>query len=650
MRGDGWRGKDGEWRETSGCRDGAPGGEIHRMPSIRSLRRALACVVAVLLVAAPSAVAAPPSIPAPTGLTATVGTRTVDLRWAPVAFPGGTKNATIQITRDGTLLTTVPGASTSYQDGSVATGQSHSYVLTATGTVGNKNLTSPPSNTATVTLPGYLVGAANADITPVGIVNQGGFGLGDGSFFPEDVVGRGGRNQTTGERIKSRAMVLSDGVNSIAIADIETQGYFAAYEEGPWGLHDMAAEVADDLGDALPADHILIASDHTHSGPDTIGVWGGMRDVAVDGYEGPNAYFKFVFDQTVKAIEDAYAQREFATVVAGHSDAPDLIYNQSCPEALNQSKKETYPGPTNCVTEGKDGTMRVLQARDGSGNTIITYMAYAAHATLGGGGGLHGDWPQFLSEAMADGYSHDGYSVAGYGGLGLAMEGANGGTQPCRPACSFTDPSNPGYNVNDRRTAYTLNYMAHVDDALDNAHEVTGPVGAAQSYIREAAVGPTAFGLFAAGSYIGAEILRSHESPWAVGNTIRTVASALRVGDVLFVGTPGEGYPAIGQGVRNNVDASEVIQLGLANDQLGYLIAPSRYVPVIAAEAAVNDNILFNVSPTIGDHVMCADLALSLKLGFTGQISPECLPYVAEDTPGDPIGQVPVGGLVLPHD
>jgi len=47
-----------------------------------------------------------------------------------------------------------------------------------------------------------------------------------------------------------------------------------AYEDGPYGLSDIAAQVAKDLP-GLKADHILIASDHTHSGPDTIGVWGG---------------------------------------------------------------------------------------------------------------------------------------------------------------------------------------------------------------------------------------------------------------------------------------------------------------------------------------------------------------------------------------
>jgi hypothetical protein len=474
----------------------------------------------------------------------------------------------------------------------------------------------------------YLVGASTEDITPSGVVNLGGFGLGDGSVIPGAVIGRGGRGQATTERIRSRAIVFDDGGQAIALADIETQGMFAAYEDGPYGLADIARQVEADIP-ALKADHILIASDHTHSGPDTIGAWGGV----------PDSYLQYIHDQTVKAIEDAYYARVPADVRAGHSDASDLVYNQACSEALNQSKQPDYPGPDLCGTPGKDGFFRVVQATDANGAVIATFAAYAAHATAGGGNGLHGDWPQFLGDKMA----------TTFGGVGLAMEGANGGTQPCRPACSFTKPTNPGYAVSDRRTALMLNYMAHVNESLGSATPVRGPVAAAQGTIREAVVTPTVLGLFTAGSHIGARLLRSHESPWIVGNTIRTTTSALRVGGVIFAGTPGEGFPAIGKGVRDAVgDEQEVIQLGLANDQLGYLIAPVSYVPIIAAEVAVNDNIIFNVSPTIGDHVMCSDISLALKLGFSGSSPATCAPYEAADSAGDPVGKVPVGGVVLP--
>jgi hypothetical protein len=238
----------------------------------------------------------------------------------------------------------------------------------------------------------------------------------------------------------------------------------------------------------------------------------------------------------------------------------------------------------------------------------------------------------------------------------MAMEGAVGRTQPCRPACAFTSKSNPSFHTpGGRKAEITANYLAHVYDALAHTRAVSGPVRAAQGYIREQVTGPAVLALFLAGGRgLGAHLLRSIDSPWMVGESIRTVVSSLRVGDVLFAGTPGEGFPEIAFGIRDALAGPrEVITLGLANDQLGYLIAPApSYVP-ITAEVAVNDNTIFNVSPTIGDHVMCADIRLAKAIGFSAtadavngpRLAAYCAPYDAADSAGDPLGSVPVGGI-----
>jgi hypothetical protein len=285
--------------------------------------------------------------------------------------------------------------------------------------------------------------------------------------------------------------------------------------------------------------------------------------------------------------------------------------------------------------------MRVVQATAPSGSTVATLVVFAAHSTTNIGSQVDGDWPQFLGDYMAQ---H-------YGGVGIGMEGANGGTQPCRPTCSFTDPNEPGYTMTNRFDAIMANYSGHVADALAHASAVTGPVAASQRFIREAITGPFVNALFLGGSHTGTLLLRSHENPWMVGQTVRTVAADVRVGSLLFNATPGEGFPSIRQGVADAVTGpSMVMQLGLANDQLGYLIAPVSYVPIIAAEAAVNDNIIFNVSPTIGDHVMCSDISLAKDLGadWTVVEPATCAPYDVQDAATPPVDQVPVGGVTVP--
>jgi hypothetical protein len=489
----------------------------------------------------------------------------------------------------------------------------------------------PPARSDSPTI--YMVGAAWRDISPpAGVtINLGGFGFGDGSVLPDELIGRGGTGQLEQDHIAARAIVIQDSVSgtAVAMASVETQGMFAAYQQGPFGLYDIESRVAADVPE-LPVSNILISNDHTHSGPDAIGAWGFI----------PTDYLALIAAQTVGAIEDAWASRQPATIVQGADDAADLIYNQVCTEALNQSPSSNFPNTICTATqEGKDSLVRVLQARavptkerpGKPGAVVATLASFAAHATLGGGTGVHGDWPQFLSEALA----------AQYGGVGIAMEGTNGRTQPCRPACSFTDPETPGYGLAGRKARYTGMLMYHVGKALAGAPAVSGPVKAAKAFIRHDAENPALFAALMSGETIGAPIARSRSAPWTVGNTVRTVVTAFRVGGLLFNGAPGEPYPNIAAGVveATNVPRTRHWTFGLSDDQLGYLIAPAEAYPLIAAQTAVNDNALFNISPTIGDHVMCAQIRLASQIGFAAvRPDPRCTLWDAFDAAGDPLG------------
>ncbi|MGH2785165.1 MAG: hypothetical protein ACRDJ1_07870 [Actinomycetota bacterium] len=478
-----------------------------------------------------------------------------------------------------------------------------------------------PARSAVPTI--YLVGASAKDISPIGwgTINLGGFGFGDGTSPVSNALGAGHKGEFKGHHIAARAIVVQDpgtGV-AIAMATVETQGMFAAYENDPdAGLIAIAERVAADIP-ALPASNILISNDHTHSGPDAIGVWGFI----------PHDYLAHIANQIVAAIEEAYATRRSATINAGADDVPDLIYNMACTEALNQDPESNFPNNVcDPFEEGKDSWLRALQARDATTGAVITTMvSYAAHATLGGGDGVHGDWPQFLSDVLTN----------AYGGVGIAFQGANGRTQPCRPRCSFTDSSKPGYEIADRRTAYTTMLMYHVGRALEGAPAVTGPVAAAKTFIRHEVENPVLVALLVRGEAVGAPIQRSRKAPWLVGNTLTTVVSAFRIGDLLFNGSPGEPYPNIAAGVSEftNVPPTRHWTFALTDDQLGYLIAPAEGYPAIAAQVAVNDNAIFNVSPTIGDHVMCAQIRLSREIGFAyDRLVPEprCLIWDAVDS------------------
>src|SRR5204863_8982738 len=86
---------------------------------------------------------------------------------------------------------------------------------------------------------------------------------------------------------------------------------------------------------------------------------------------------------------------------------------------------------------------------------------------------------------------------------------------------------------------------------------------------------------------------------------------------VLLSSGPGEMYPQIPLKVAGIVPAQGYMTAGLANDQLGYLIAPYEAYPEPIRRSFFNergdevspidnDNYFFNVSHTMGERVTCS--------------------------------------------
>ena len=143
----------------------------------------------------------------------------------------------------------------------------------------------------------------------------------------------------------------------MAVADIETQGWFAATKDGPYGLVDMRKRVQAATGGALTAGATVIQSDHSHSGPDTMGVWGGV----------PVAYRQMIADRTVEAIVEAFRTMRPGTLYYGTAPGRDLLSNQFDYDAANQVV---------------DSDVRVLQARTAVGRPFATLLNFSAHPTV----------------------------------------------------------------------------------------------------------------------------------------------------------------------------------------------------------------------------------------------------------------------------
>src|SRR4051794_14381519 len=438
-----------------------------------------------------------------------------------------------------------------------------------------------------------------------GPVYLGGFGLGGPPLGDRAATG----NLGVGPSV--RAIAIGDGKSTFAIADIEAQGWFAATKDGPLGLTDMRKAVAAATKGALPANHVVIQSDHTHGGPDMMGVWGGA----------PTAYRKYAFDQTVDAIVEAYDTRQRGTLWYGTADGRDLLNNQFDYDAANKAM---------------DSDVRVLQARDDTGQPFATMLNFSAHADVLGSGNRKatGDWVQTTNPMLEQ----------RFGGKAMTVVGTLGRTQPRRPGC--TDPSKTGDDASlCALDTYSKMVVDRAADALAAAQPLRGPAQvAAESFlITDPTSNALLLGMLYGGQPLGIPINRSMTPPWLAGNVLGTVTASVRIGDVLLSAGPGEMYPQIPLKVRELVPdkpdshVQGYMTAGLANDQLGYLIAPYEAYPepiktsffdssfangdVVGNCTAApgptcagdptpdpigNDNYFFNVSHTMGERLTCS--------------------------------------------
>ena len=439
---------------------------------------------------------------------------------------------------------------------------------------------------------GYFVGAAkrlinpNVDGTFAGQpVYLGGYGIGSG--IPEVAEGRAATG-FLGDGVSVRAFAVEDGTRAIAMADIESQGWFTAQKDAPYGLVDMRKEVEKRTNGALKATAVVIQSDHTHGGPDGLGVWGGV----------PVAYRKMVFERTVDAIVEAFQTRREGTLYYGTAPGADLLDNQFEYDEANKVV---------------DSDVRVLQARDEFNRPFVTVLDFSAHATVLGSGNLKatGDWPQTANPQLEQ----------RFGGEAVTIVATLGRTQPADDACPDGTLTGDARELC-RLERYSRRVVDRAAQAVASSRALSAkPFVDGRSYlVTDVTSNALLLGLLVGGQAAGAPVNRAVTPPWLTGNVLGTVAASLRIGDVLMSAFPGEAYPQMAFKIAELAkDAKGFMTAGLANDQLGYLIAPYESYPEPIRRSFFNqegdevspidnDNYFFNVSHTMGERITCAAL------------------------------------------
>jgi hypothetical protein len=465
---------------------------------------------------------------------------------------------------------------------------------------------------ASATGAGWLIGAARVDITPPGpgadpaafascpaAIYSGArpFSFnepyrdlnGNGRFdYPEpfcdaNVNGRYDGIYSSGgvdhladgvhDPMDARAVALSHGGRTVVLVSVVAQGLFQNYTER---MRELA------MAERPGITGMIVSANHNESSPDTIGIYGAPADPtgAFGLHSGIDDYYMSWLEQRVAhAAVKAFDTRRPGTLRARQFQLPAGVRVD-----LSDNFPTTDDSGAPAAVDPKAG---VLQARDSSGKPIFTLMSLAAHNQEIGHSDdpavalrLSSDWPGYFAartEALGE-------------GMGVFFVGDNGSEEDpetvppvsCATGCwaqaqatgealanavaaeaSAATPVRPGDPGVQRKELYVP-----LENNLFRAAAAAGLFGDRQTYIGGLPAG-------------------------RAGNELLTEVNVADLGpDLQLIGNPGEAFPALMLGSRWGIDevgcperanppvptwrasARFRLQVGLANDMIGYEIPP----------------------------------------------------------------------------
>lgn len=383
---------------------------------------------------------------------------------------------------------------------------------------------------------------------------------------PVWMAGQQRNRRATGvnDPLQARAVVLDDGVAKVALVAVDSIGLqYPLIEKVRAHLPDFA--------------HVLVASTHTHEGPDCIGLWGpSPSESGVD-----PAYLELLEERIVAAIEAARGDLAPAQAEYGTAADPTLLKDYRLPEVL-------------------DGVLRTVRFVDGAGHARGILVQWSSHPVEPGGNTLltrdcHGVTVDALEEA--------------YGCPVIFFAGAVGGL--------MGTPAPERHRDDQGQPIVFRSYFHYIEvhgnavaslaqQALDAAQPLrltpfaiaAKPIAAPldnRGYRQARAAGVLTRAIYAdAGDpeAFGDELPRTQLEGQQMA---KTEVAYMRLGDLHVVGIPGELYPELLYGeypaepeagadypdaplephVTDIVPGEKLLLLGLANDAVGYII-PKR--------------------------------------------------------------------------
>jgi hypothetical protein len=313
----------------------------------------------------------------------------------------------------------------------------------------------------------------------------------------------------------ARALVLDDGTTRMAVVALDLIGV------SNLRVQKMRAGIT-----SVPADNVLVACTHVHSGPDTLGIWG--PSFATTGID--PLYMDRLQARVKAAVDQAVQNLQPARMLAGKTTVPDgLVYNSREP------------------IQDKQLTALRFVGRDGG--TIATVVNYGGHPEINKSKQMTADFVGPVREAVEK----------RFGGTAIFLNGALGGmVTPKISGHTWEEIQRVGQGVG-----------ASAVEAGEKAEPVEGTRLEITRRKVELPLANDGFKL-----YLGSKVLEGELKD----NKLTTEVWRVNLGrQVTWVSIPGEILPKPALDLKSRIPGKYRMVIALGNDELGYILDPEDW-------------------------------------------------------------------------
>jgi neutral ceramidase len=395
---------------------------------------------------------------------------------------------------------------------------------------------------------------------------------------------RVGRNAGVHDDLAAQALVLSDGVNKIAIAGVDVLA--------------LGARIADDIRERvakatdIPADSILVCATHTHSAP------------AFNIFATPRAHAKPAEGRDLeweRALPEKIAS---AIIQADNNLEPATLRTAAASFTLGTNRRLIRPHRQIQIAANRSGPadaeVQALAAYRADGTPIAFLMNYPCHGVVLCEDNLlySRDWPSFAMDEIESAASRGGKRP-----ISIFIQGATGNIDP-RSRGNFEVAEQHGRAMG-RAAFEALQHAPSIADARIAARRLALNLKlkdlSADFAIARNCAAQTQASLESHRGGDGYQLkrLRDHHAQSRAAlaalealeeqnrrdrrvnmarSELATAMTVVTVGDLAIVGIPGELFVELGLEMKRTPNFARIFVAGYCNDLIGYIPTRAAYL------------------------------------------------------------------------